>query len=65
MLEALSDRGTLRGLTQFPRSRSHARVELTDCKEDPRKASEVTDVCDNQCVTARKSLILNGEMSEC
>jgi hypothetical protein len=26
--------------------------------------SEHGGVCDNQCATARKSLILNGEMSE-
>jgi len=45
----VSDRGSLRGLTQFPRAGILARVELAESKRDQRERTRGVGVCDNLC----------------
>ena len=55
---AVSDRGTLGGLTQFSRLASLASVEPAESKRDLRKRTRGTGVCDNLFEPARNLLIL-------
>jgi hypothetical protein len=49
---AVSDRGSLRGLTQFARSASVERVEPAESKRVVRKHTRGTGVCDNLSLPA-------------
>ncbi len=55
---AVSDRGTLRGLTQFRADRSYLLSQLAEYKPHPGTLGFEGGFCDNQIRTARKSLIL-------
>ena len=61
---AVSDRGTLRGLTQFPRRSVSARPQIAEYKSHRGTVRFEGGFCATLFQTARKSLILNGEMSE-
>jgi hypothetical protein len=62
---AVSDRTTLRGLTQFlPSLARQFHFNSLNTNVIASALGTSVDVCDNLCLTARKSLILNGEMSE-
>ena len=56
----VSDRGTLRGLTQFPRTAFLVHVKPLNANEIA-NGSEIAGVCDNLIQTARKLLILKTE----
>ena len=60
----VSDRTTLRSLTQFPRRSIYARPQSVEYKRHRGTLGFEGAFCDNQIRAARKSLILNGEMSE-
>jgi hypothetical protein len=55
---AVSDRGSLRGLTQFRRLARLASVEPAECERDLRKRTRHTGVCDNLFEIVRNLLIL-------
>jgi hypothetical protein len=61
---AVSDRGTLRGLTQFLRRSVSACPQTPECKSHRGTALFEGGFCDRLFQAARKPLILNGEMSE-
>ena len=61
---AVSDRATLRGLTQFLRRSVSARPQTAEYKSHRGTVRFEGGFCDTLFQTARKSLILNGEMSE-
>jgi hypothetical protein len=58
---AVKDRKTLRGLTQFLRASVVARSQTIEGERVRGAISQQADVCDNQCATARKLLILKTE----
>ena len=60
----VSDRATLRGLTQFLRRSVSARPQTAECKSHRGTGRIEGGFCDRLFQAARKSLILNGEMSE-
>src|SRR6476646_1891789 len=60
----VSDRATFEGLTQSPRTSVSRRRQTAEFKQSRGTAWEFAGVCDTLLQTARKSLILNGEMSE-
>ena len=61
---AVSDRGTLRGLTQFLRCSVSACPQTVECKSHRGTGRIEGGFCATLFQTVRKSLILNGEMSE-
>jgi hypothetical protein len=61
---AVSDRGTLRGLTQFLRCSVSACPQTVECKSHRGTGRIEGGFCDRLFQAARKLLILNGEMSE-
>ena len=60
----VSDRVTLRGLTQFSSGDAFACPQTAEYKSLRGAGRFEGGFCDTLCWTARKSLILNGEMSE-
>jgi hypothetical protein len=54
----VTDRVTLRGLTQFISILRVRRRQTAEYKRDRTQRTHVTGVCDNQCATTRKLLIL-------
>ena len=55
---AVSEIGTLGGLTQFPGLADLASVELVESKQDQQERTRRTGVCDNLFETVRNLLIL-------